>query len=425
MRYIVSIIIALVLAPVALYAALPADIQRQIQAAQQERDALIQEQRKLLSELTLINSQALTLGTAVKSLDATRRKLTNDINITKTKITSVGLNIRALQESMTEKAKQILIHRDAIATTIRSLHQSDSEPLFFSLLASAKASDVWRDRTTLAYVGGTLEEEIDSLREVREVLDKEKEARERSKSELENLDKELSGQKKIVEENKLAQERLLAQTKSKEAEYQRMLAENLKRQQEAEAEMYQLESQLKVTLDPTSIPAAKKGTLSWPLDNVYITQRFGVTAGSARLYASGSHNGVDFRASMGTSVKAVLGGIVEGTGNTDEQRGCYSYGRWILIKHPNGLSTIYGHLSGSLVGKGQTVTTGQLIGYSGGTPGTSGAGYSTGPHLHLGLFASQGVEIRQFVTSKNCKQISLPIADTKAYLDPLAYLPAI
>ena len=79
--------------------------------------------------------------------------------------------------------------------------------------------------------------------------------------------------------------------------------------------------------------------------------------------------------------------MIVGTGNTDEPRGCYSYGKWILIKHENGLSTLYAHLSLIKVNAGETVNTGDIIGYSGNT------GYSTGPHLHLTVYATQGVKI--------------------------------
>jgi len=127
----------------------------------------------------------------------------------------------------------------------------------------------------------------------------------------------------------------------------------------------------------------------------------------------------------GHAGKSVYSGIVEGTGNTDEQRGCGSYGRWILVKHGNGLTSVYAHLSASIVKTGQIVSSGEVIGYSGGTPGVFGSGYSTGPHLHLGLFASQGVSIRQFTQSRGCQQVFVPIADVKAYLDPLAYLPRL
>jgi murein DD-endopeptidase MepM/ murein hydrolase activator NlpD len=122
---------------------------------------------------------------------------------------------------------------------------------------------------------------------------------------------------------------------------------------------------------------------------------------------------------------APRGGVVKAMGNTDDQKGCYSYGRWILIEHDNGLSSIYGHLSAAIVSEGQIVTTGQVIGYSGGAPGAYGSGYSTGPHLHFGLFATAGVQVSRYTSSINCKGVSIPIANPQDYLDPLAYLPKL
>jgi len=57
---------------------------------------------------------------------------------------------------------------------------------------------------------------------------------------------------------------------------------------------------------------------------------------------------------------------------------------YITVSHTNGLSTVYLHLSGFAVSQGAFVVAGQTIGYTGGTPGTPGAGWlTTGPHLHL------------------------------------------
>ena len=86
--------------------------------------------------------------------------------------------------------------------------------------------------------------------------------------------------------------------------------------------------------------------------------------------------GIDLGTSQGTPVQSSLGGIVIGGGNTDEVRGCFSYGKWILVRHNNGLSTLYAHLSKVLVKKGKKIKRGDIIAKTG------SSGLSTGPHLH-------------------------------------------
>jgi len=408
-------------------AANSSELEQQIEQVRREREVLIEEQKKLEAELEAVNRESRSLGSTVKSLDATRKKLAKDISITRSRITSTDLTIRSLENTMGEKERQIAVHRKAITNALLTLSEYDSRPLILDILAYAQLSDVWGDRSELESFNMRLTEEVDALRETRRVLNQEKEQKEKIKKEQVSLAGQLSGQKSVVEENQKAKAKLLAETRNKETEYQKLLAENLANQKQFDEDLFRLESELRITLDPSLIPSPRRGLLSWPLVNIYITDPFGVRP-------TRFHKGVDFRASQGTTVKAMLLGTVEGMGNTDEMNAelrragkpiCGSYGRWILIKHNNGLSSIYAHLSASIVKIGQSLETGEIIGYSGGTPGVNGSGYSTGPHLHVGLLASQGVQIRQFTTSRNCKHISLPIADPKAYLDPLAYLPVL
>ena len=78
-------------------------------------------------------------------------------------------------------------------------------------------------------------------------------------------------------------------------------------------------------------------------------------------------------------MQAALSGTVVGSGNMDTAGGgrCRAYGKWVMIKHANGLSTLYAHLSLIAVTTGQELLTGQVLGYSGNT------GATTGPHLHF------------------------------------------
>jgi murein DD-endopeptidase MepM/ murein hydrolase activator NlpD len=59
------------------------------------------------------------------------------------------------------------------------------------------------------------------------------------------------------------------------------------------------------------------------------------------------------------------------------------YGYYVMIIHANGFATLYAHMSRIDVEVDQYVGRGQVIGLTGGRPGTSGAGFSTGPHLHF------------------------------------------
>ncbi len=83
------------------------------------------------------------------------------------------------------------------------------------------------------------------------------------------------------------------------------------------------------------------------------------------------HPGIDLAVPEGSHVLAAGGGNVEATG-TDS-----AYGLFVLIRHPGGYETMYGHLSRVLVSKGVPVRAGQVVALSGNT------GRSTAPHLHF------------------------------------------
>ena len=86
------------------------------------------------------------------------------------------------------------------------------------------------------------------------------------------------------------------------------------------------------------------------------------------------HAGIDIVVNLGTPVKAAADGRVADLGYNA------SYGNYIILSHPDGSQTLYGHLSAFSVTRGQSVTLGKVIGKSG------NSGYSTGPHLHFGLY---------------------------------------
>jgi len=116
------------------------------------------------------------------------------------------------------------------------------------------------------------------------------------------------------------------------------------------------------------------------------------------------HSGIDFGVSEGSPVYAIRDGVVATVG----QGG--GWGNYVVIDHGDH-SSRYAHLSAIVVTRKQKVKAGQIIGRSGGKPGTPGAGDSTGPHLHLEVMNSKGVRVdpKPFLTGASTSQATIPL----------------
>lgn len=87
------------------------------------------------------------------------------------------------------------------------------------------------------------------------------------------------------------------------------------------------------------------------------------------------HRGVDLRSSVGTPVRAVATGKV-----VKVTQARFGYGKWVVVDHENGWSSLYAHLSKITVVEGEEVTQETVLGEVGMT------GWATGPHLHLEVY---------------------------------------
>lgn len=375
---------------------------------------------QLYEELTdKTSKEALTLQNKIKSLKQNGKRLDADIKQTKLKIEKANLAIQKLGLNIKTSENQTEKFRQTISKDLQNIQFKEGNTLIENLLNSKNLSDALVEIDNLVQLNSRLNDEIGSLRQEKKILVQNKTEKEETKKELSSLQTELSGKKKVVDENTKEQSQILKETKNQEKTYQEILAQRKKEKEALEKELFDYESTLKYTLNPSLIPKnSSDRPFSWPLDKVIITQLFGKTSASKRLYKSGTHNGVDFGAKVGTPIKAVLSGIIIGEGDTDITCKGASFGRWVLIKHDNGLASIYAHLSVISVKEGQKVVTGEIIGLSGNT------GYSTGPHLHLAVYDGAAVRVENR-PSLSCggKVYRMPIAPIEAYLDPMVYLP--
>ncbi|PIR87244.1 MAG: hypothetical protein COU11_01635 [Candidatus Harrisonbacteria bacterium CG10_big_fil_rev_8_21_14_0_10_49_15] len=284
----------------------------------------------------------------------------------------------------------------------------DNENLLMVFLKSESLAESIAEAKVLEDINGTLLKQVARLQELREKLTVELEQLTGKKQSVETEQKSLVVKKSVAEDQKSEQDQLFSQTKSEEQKYKEILDDLEARQQAISNDIEAIEAKLRADQDPNALPTKGTNVLSWPTAVPYLTQEYGATAFAQQAYKSGFHNGIDLRARpVGQPLYAAADGTVLATGDN----GRVQYGRHVLIKHQNNLTTLYAHMSQFAVTQGQTVARGQLIGYSGNT------GYSTAPHLHFVVYASPSVLLKSFVGAG-----LVPVGST---LNPLDYLPAL
>ncbi len=376
------------------------------------------------ADLNKVGAEKKTLQSTIGRLELERKKVNAEISKTENQITSTDIEINKLVLEISRTQKDIDTTQAAVASIIRDEYKASQDSLIELLLQHGKLSDFWNAYEAHESVRDTMSEKVSSLDSFQTLLKEKRGENENKRTKLSSLKNQFSDQNQVLVSNKNEKSHLLEVTKSEEKTFQQLLAKQEADRQKIIQELRAFESQLKFFLDPTTIPNPGSAVFSWPLANVIITQYFGGTEFAARnasVYGGRAyHPGIDLGSPRGTAIYAPLTGTVRATGNTDAVPGCYSWGKWTLIDHANGLTTLYAHQDVISVTPGQKVNTGEVIGYVGST------GYSTGPHLHFTVYAKDGVTVRKFneiKTVTSCGPASTPVAATDAYIDPMLYLP--
>lgn len=404
------------------------ELEGKIDGLRDQRDQIQKEIDALQQMVSTTSAEASTIDAKVKSLKATQNKIQKDISLTQNQIEKSELTLEKIDLEISDK--QLIANRkmEVLSKSLRQINLLESESLIENILGYKDLSEFWNQIESLGFFRDEISENLDTLREVNAELRIKHSEESREIKELQTSQKLLSGQQEVVKDTANEQARLLNEKQQQLKTQQQILDEKIAQRKKFEAAMLDFESQIKTLVDPDSFPTPSRGVLSWPLDKITITQQFGGTQfakTNPSVYGRPFHNGVDFGVPTGTQVKSVLSGTVQATGNTDAFPGCVSWGKWVLVKHNNGLTSLYAHLSSILVDPGETVDTGGLLGLSGNT------GYSTGPHLHLTLYASQGVSVVKFNEFKpggtgcSATGATTPVASLDAYIDPMTYLPQL
>ncbi len=423
-----------------------AAVQQQITTHNKAIVLLQQDIQKYQRKISSLGIQKKTLANAIQTLYLQEKEIGVRLVITNTKITSTNLILQKLEFATTQIQQKIDSQHTAVASSLRTIQQTDSVSPIIYFLSGSNFSDAWVTVDYLDQFTKALNIYVQDLADKKNKLQQTYIQVQKEKTSLAILKQEQLSQQHTILAIKKARTNLLLQTKHKESVYQNLIVQKKAAEKSMEEEIIRLQAQLHLIVHPGSFPKPQSGILAWPFSHTImqqcatnssyfgnpdcITQYFGNTPFATKnpqVYSGHGHNGIDIGVIIGTSVHAALSGNVLAIGNTDlahnsSGQQCYSFGKWIMIAHANGLNTMYAHLSEIDVHKGQDVVTGEHIGYSGMT------GYATGPHLHFGVYAAEGTKIMTLGSFHNesktrCANAIMPVATLNAYLNPLSYLP--
>lgn len=341
----------------------------------QKLDRKIGGYRRLISEKKLESAE---LTDQMMLLDSRVARAQLSIDIAKSEIGILEIEVDTLDGRIDEKELQMTRERVLLGSVSRRLYRAQFGKSTFEILMSYDSfSEFFDTMRSIAGLQSGVHKTLTKLTGIKEQLKEEREQRESKRQSLVERRRELEIAKNDIEDERGLKNAILMETQSSELQYRYLLAELKREQNEADSEIAYLERVLREKLKTSDRLKQGDTILSWSVEPV---------RGLSTLFHDPDypfrnifeHPAIDIRAYQGTPVRAAASGIVARA--KDGGMG-YSY---VMLLHNNNISTIYGHVSKIVAKEDTFVERGEIIAYSGGMPGTPGAGrLTTGPHLHF------------------------------------------
>lgn len=334
---------------------------------------------KFKEDIQLKKREARSLEDQIGIIEDNITQLSLSIDKTVAEIEATNAEIEAVKNDITIKEAEIAHQKELLTEYLRSLYALNQQSNVTVFLKYSTFSEAMNEAATLEELQARGQATLVAIKQLREELERKKTQLEDFKQTLEKLRERQEQQQAALVTNMESKERILKLTRSQEDEFKRLLQESKKAHDAAESEIRRLDKKIREELRQRGISRLPSvGIFDWPIQpSMGISCEFNCV-GYPYAYLIGPHSGIDIPANVGTPVEAPADGYVARV--HDAGGPGYNY---ILLLHGDNISSVFGHLSGFAVREGDMVTRGTIIGYTGGAPGTAGAGLSSGPHLHF------------------------------------------
>jgi murein DD-endopeptidase MepM/ murein hydrolase activator NlpD len=361
-----------------------------------ELEQTISEYRRRIAS---IQTEAVSLENQIALLDNRIAQVEVDLELTQAKIAELQLKIAQLILEIDQREQDITYQKEILAEFLRTMY-FEGQDSFVEILASHDSfSEFYNHLQYLDTVEQDISQSARALETAKADLQQKQSRAEAAQESYETLEISLAAKKEELDEQLFLKTDLLAKTQSSELTFKTMV-NNLRQQYRTiESDIASKEQEIRrkleeadklAQIDDAILDANGSFILSWPTQSRYVTASFHDADYPYKHVFE--HSGMDVRSAQGSPLKAAAAGFVA-RARTCDLASCYAY---VMIVHSGGYATVYGHMSRIDVTEDQFVTRGEVIGLSGGMPGTVGAGpFVTGPHLHFEL-RKDGIPIDPF-----------------------------
>jgi murein DD-endopeptidase MepM/ murein hydrolase activator NlpD len=340
------------------------DLKRQSAIYQKNIRQKQDEAMSLKNQLDILTNQ---IAKSKLDLEATSQ----EIKKTQLEIEQTNIEIQGSEDKIAKKKSEL-------SEILRQIHQNGETDYLEIFILNKSVGDFFSEYENTKNLSTDLNLSLGKVKELKAQLVDTHEALTSKETELQSLVDELELEKVEMEGQLAYKETLLLETQESENKFTNLYWQVKQEQDAASSNITALEKQMRSKLAEmeTTQPKLTDSTLNWPVPESTITSTFHDPNYPFRYLFE--HPAIDIRAGQGTTLRAAADGYVL----TAKDAGMgYSY---IAIMHANGISTVYGHVSKIYVKADEYVSKGEVIGLTGGMPGTPGAGrLCTGPHLHF------------------------------------------
>ncbi len=353
-------------------------LNQEIEAKKKEAEELKKQAAIYQKNIKIKQSEALSLKNELSILDNQIAKAELDVKTANIEINQTQIEIRNKELQIMEKQDIIDRQKNKLQELIQKINQNGQADTIKVFLLHDKLSDYFQESEQTKELQKGLSDALRNVKQQKIAMSEEKKELENKQIQLFALQENL----KLLKEEMTGQIKykgnLLTQTRLSEQKFTDLYQKAKAEQQQISNSLIALEKQARAKLEQQKATKQqlRDSALSWPIPQNKITSGFHDPDYPFRHLFE--HPAIDIRAGQGTPIKAPAEGYVLKA--KDAGMG-YSY---ISLLHANGLSTVYGHVSKIFVKDDEYVAKGEVIGLTGGTPRTPGAGnLSTGPHLHF------------------------------------------